>query len=312
MSKNINPAKYIVVLGTTYSGSGAVQDYLAERGDLHDPLCGSEYLLPQAPNGLMALEAAAGKAFHYAMGDYALIQFGKLAEKLACSPRWNPYGENYDARLPGFLPAIQKFISDVTIARMPMNLEWHKMMESDWRRFIARLQARLGFQKQAKPTNILAPAEDLIVAAQILHDQIFQASVHKRVLLNQAGSGWNPVESTKYFDSRKVVLVTRDPRDQFAELKQYKKARGVGEFIKWFHAMKKRIDAVDDKLVLKLSFENFVAEHGISVEHVCEHFDLDITVPSAYDASSSAKNIGKYKVWLSNYEIDQIEAALFQ
>ena len=57
-------------------------------------------------------------------------------------------------------------------------------------------------------------------AAQTLHSKIFQSD-HENlpVLLNQAGSGWNPIESTKYFLNRKVILVTRDPRDQFLEIK---------------------------------------------------------------------------------------------
>jgi hypothetical protein len=36
MSQKTGKPKYIIVLGTTYSGSGAVYDYLAGRGDLHD------------------------------------------------------------------------------------------------------------------------------------------------------------------------------------------------------------------------------------------------------------------------------------
>ncbi|MDA7732096.1 hypothetical protein N8842_01515 [Candidatus Pelagibacter sp.] len=40
---------YIILLGTFYSGSGVVYDYLFGRGDLNDPLQGAEYQLPQTP-----------------------------------------------------------------------------------------------------------------------------------------------------------------------------------------------------------------------------------------------------------------------
>ena len=57
-----------------------------------------------------------------------------------------------------------------------------------------------------------------------MHDKMFRSNEDDRpVLLDQGGSGWNPIESTKYFLDCKVVLVTRDPRDQFAEIKYYKK-----------------------------------------------------------------------------------------
>ena len=45
---------------------------------------------------------------------------------------------------------------------------------------------------------------------------IFEAgSTEKKIVVDQGGSFWNPVTSTKYYDSRKVVIVTRDPRDIF-------------------------------------------------------------------------------------------------
>ena len=63
MKNNSNDPQYIIVLGTTFSGSGAVFDYLNGRGDLYEPLFGQEYLLPILPNGLMTLEAISDKAF---------------------------------------------------------------------------------------------------------------------------------------------------------------------------------------------------------------------------------------------------------
>ena len=82
MSKQFNTPNYIIVLGTTYSGSGAIYDYLSGRGDLYDPLKGIEYQLPQMPNGLMALEATAQDAFHPATADFVLSQFLEITDKL--------------------------------------------------------------------------------------------------------------------------------------------------------------------------------------------------------------------------------------
>ena len=310
MSQETGKPKYIIVLGTTYSGSGAVYDYLAGRGDLHDPLDVAEYLLPQAPGGLMALEAAAGQAFHHAIADHAVILFAERARKLARSSTRRQYGKGYASRIPDFLPAVERFLDVVTAARMPMQLDWHKLVESNSRRLLWWLKTHLGLHSPAVPTHILVPADELVVAAQALHDRLFQPSIRQPVLLNQAGSGWNPVESTKYFNGRKVVLVTRDPRDQFAELKQFKKARDVGEFVKWYRALQKRIAAVDEGVVLKLSFEEFVNNNKAAVISLCDHFGLDGPAPSSYQASFSEKNIGKYKSWLTPHEIERIEADL--
>ena len=57
-----------------------------------------------------------------------------------------------------------------------------------------------------------------------MHNKIFQSNAEGRpILLDQGGSGWNPIESTKYFSNCRIVLVTRDPRDQYVEIKHYKK-----------------------------------------------------------------------------------------
>ena len=310
MNQESDKPKYIILLGTTYSGSGAVYDYLAGRGDLHDPLDGSEYLLPQSPGGLMALEAASGDAFHHAMSDYAVIQFTKLAQKLARSPRRSPYGKAYVSHVPEFLNEIEHFLLEITVAKMPMSLEWQKMMEHGTVRIIGRLKARLGIHSTPMTTHIICSQHDLVHAAKKMHDRLFHSSSKKPVLLNQAGSGWNPVHSTRYFEGRKVVLVTRDPRDQFAELKQYKRAADVDEFIKWYRALQQRIVAVNNKLVMVLPFEEFVLNNKSTVELLCNHFSLDFSIPSTYQASHSKKNIGKYENWLSAHEINRIEAEI--
>jgi hypothetical protein len=312
MSQETAKPKYIIVLGTTYSGSGAVYDYLAGRGDLHDPLSGSEYLLPQAPGGLMTLEAAAGQAFHHAVSDHAVVHFLKLARKLARSSTRSQYGKGYAVHIPDFLFTIENFIHEVTSARMPMHLDWQKLVESNSSRLLWWLKSHLGRHRRAVPTHILVSADELVVAAQAMHDRLFQPSTHKHkpILLNQTGSGWNPIDSTKYFDGRKVVLVTRDPRDQFAELKEFKGAGDVEEYIKWFQALRQRIAEVDKGVVLKLPFEEFVCSNRITIASLCDHLGLNGASSSSYQVNLSEKNIGKYGRWLTTHEIERIEAAL--
>ena len=115
MKKNLDKPQYIIVLGTTFSGSGAVFDYLSGRGDLYDPLFGQEYLLPILPNGLMTLEAVSDKAFDPATTEHALIQFKDIANKLM-----NYWARRKDVRLnkklPLFQSAINEFINEISIA----------------------------------------------------------------------------------------------------------------------------------------------------------------------------------------------------
>ena len=102
-----------------------------------------------------------------------------------------------------------------------------------------------------------------------MHDEIFQPDANDRpVLIDMASSGWNPVESTKYFLDSKIVILIRDPRDQFSDLKKYKKASSVKGFVKWYKQMQKHLVKIDDKLIMKVRFEDFVNDNEVIVKNL--------------------------------------------
>ena len=311
MSQETGKPKYIIVLGTTYSGSGAVYDYLAGRGDLHDPLDGEEYQLPQVPNGLMALEAAAGKAFHPAVADYALVQFENVVKKLSRpSSKWL-YGKSYDRKIPGFGDAIAQFVDEVSTAHLPMRLDWHRLMQSRFSYIMGRVMTRFSLHQSPPETRLLVCQEELRAAAQNLHDRLFLKAANRYpVLLNQAGSGWNPVESTKYFSSCGVVLVTRDPCDQFVDIRKHKKAARLEGFIDWYNAMESRLAEVSDSRLLRVRFEDFVHSHDQIVRKICDHLRLPPDVESTYQVELSRKNVGLYRSSLDKREADIIKRAV--
>ncbi len=313
MNDRSNLMNYIITLGTIYSGSGAVYDYLAGRGDLQDPLQGTEYQLPQMPNGLMTLEAVAKNAFHPGTSDYVLYQFEYIIKKLSQSRTLWQHGKNYTTLLPLFDKAIRQFIDEITAAELPMHLHWHRLIKSKSpiMHFIGKLKYRLGFKEIAPKTRLLVSQDDLIFAAQKLHSKIFDSNFGKGpILLNNAGSGWNPIESTKYFLDRKIILVTRDPRDQFSELKQMKNSTNVEEFVNWYKEMQRRLKKINNSNLLLLKFEDFVNQNEKMVNEICNHVSLDHSVPSSYQASLSKKNIGKYKEILNQKETELIKNKL--
>ena len=313
MINKSNLTNFIIILGTTKSGSGAVFDYLIGRGDTHDPLKGQEYHLPQMPYGLMTLEAVAKSAFHPGNSDFVISQFEEIAKKLSRSQTKWRYGMDYSNRIPSFQKLIDQFIEEICSVKFPMRLHWRKLIQSDsiMKYLIFKLKNRLGFIEKAPITRVLVSQDKLIDAAQKLHNRLFQIdSCEKPILLNQAGSGWNAVESTKYFLNRKVVLLTRDPRDQFAELKIIKNARSVDDFIDWYKEMQRRIKEIDSPILLQLRFEDFVNKYDKMVNLLCNHVSLDSNVLSNYNPNFSKKNIGKYQEFLNAKEIDKIENSL--
>ena len=267
------------------------------------------------PNGLMTLEAISKSAFHPPTADYVLTQFEKITKKLSRSGRFWKYGKDYAFKLPSYNLVIKQFINDICAAKLPMRLHWHRSMQSQSAiiYFISKLKNYLGFiGVDAVPnTRLLVSQDDFIIAAQQMHRKLFQIDSYKSpVLLNQAGSGWNPIESTKYFLNRKIVLVTRDPRDQFAELKHFKQATSVDGFIDWYKEMQRHLRQFNNPIILRLRFEDFVNEYEEIVDVLCNHLSLNSKIVSNFEPNRSKKNIGKYKKILSQQEVDVIERSL--
>ena len=310
MKNNLNNPQYIIVLGTTFSGSGAVFDYLNGRGDLYAPLFGEEYLLPILPNGLMTLEAVSGKAFDPATTEHALIQFEDIANKLM-----NYWARREDVRLnkklPLFKDAIEEFIDDISLVDFPMKLLWRELEQSPIQRILGKFKNRLGFKNKDPLTRLLVSQKDLVIAAQKMHNKMFQLSAEGRtILLDQGGSGWNPIESTKYFSNCKIVLVTRDPRDQFVEIKHYKKATSVKGFIDWYKEMQRRLKLINNPNILFIQFEDFVQKNEFFLNTLCKHTSLSSSISSNYQPDLSKKNIGKFSQLLDKNELQIIESHL--
>lgn len=311
MNNQSNINNYIIILGTTKSGSNAIYDYLAGRGDLSDPLQGIEYQLPQMPNGLMTLEAIAGNSFHPHTADYVLTQFEEITNTIFRA--WKPwrYGKNYFSILPLFKTEIEKFIDDICVAKLPMRLHWHKLMQPPILYFFSNLKSRIGFKRAVPHTRLIVSQDEFILAAQKFHNRLFQISSSKLpILLNQAGSGWNPIESTKFFLKRKVVYVTRNPLDQFAELKQIKKAVSVDGFIDWYKEMQRRLKEINNVDILHLRFEDFVNQNKKMIGVLCAHLIIPSDTTSSYEPNLSKKNIGKYKKILNQDDIIAIKRRL--
>jgi len=310
MKNNLNNSQYLIVLGTTFSGSGAVFDYLNGRGDLYEPLFGQEYLLPILPNGLMTLEAVSDKAFDPATTEHALIQFEDIANKLM--NYWARLEDmSLNKKLPLFKDAIEEFIDDISLVDFPMRLLWRELKQSPIQRILGKFKNRLGFKKKDSQARLLVSQKDLVIAAQKMHNKMFQSSAEGRpILLDQGGSGWNPTESTKYYSNCKIVLVTRDPRDQFVEIKHYKKATSAEGFIDWYKEMQRRLKLINNQNILFIRYEDFVHKYEIFSNELCNHMSLSSSVSSNYQADLSKKNIGKFHHLLAKNELQIIESHL--
>ncbi|MDC0469139.1 sulfotransferase [Candidatus Pelagibacter sp.] len=312
MKNKLERNKFIIVLGTTFSGSGAVFDYLKGRGDLYEPLSGQEYLLPILPNGLMTLEAISGKAFDPAKTEFALIEFENTASKLINF--WSGINDlNLNKKLPLYRSAIEEFINDVSLVDYPMKLFWQQLNRSPIQQITEKFRNYFSLKKKVSQKRLLVSQDKLIIAAQKMHNKMFQPQLEGYpILLDQAGSGWNPIESTKYFSDCKIILVTRDPRDQFVDIKNHKRGNSVKGFIDWYKEMQRRLKLIDSPNIFLIKFEDFVLKNENFLDNLCNYLSISSKTISSYKSEFSKKNIGKFYEHLEKNELKMIESNLGQ
>ena len=108
----------------------------------------------------------------------------------------------------------------------------------------------------------------------------------------------------------KIVLITRDPRDQFVEIKHHKKATSVEGFIGWYKEMQRRLKLINNSNILFIQFEDFVKKNEIFLNKLCNHLSISSSKSSSYQPDLSKKNIGKFHQLLTKNEIQIIESQL--
>ena len=298
--------KFIIVLGTFYSGAGAVYDFLAGRSDSKDPLNGKEYLLPQIPYGIMALHATCESHFSHPSANINLTNFKKVAYKLGQLHTKSSPGMGYAEDIRDYYLFVDSYTDSITVSTLPYESHWDWFTASLIKRVYQRLKKMFINKVNPKKKYLPVNGDEFLKVTREFHTRMFSNHEKKYTLLNQAGSGWNPVNSTEYFPRRKVILVVRDPRDQYCELIKHKNAGSVNEYVKWYKEMRQRIALIDSKYIKVVRFEEFVFEYSTVSGDVCEFLNIDKDLSSNYDPIASRKNIGIYKELLGKEELEII------
>lgn len=306
----------IIILGSGNSGSGVVKDFLLGRSDIHDPLYGQEFRLMQEKGGLSDLHASLTSEFHPDRASLALIDFINLSRRLGAEskkisiPPILGYGfskriKNYDIEIDSFIDDITKCKFKTTTLNDLLNfgtVNWIKYM-------LGHLPKYRNFEKPI-PVN----SQSFQIRAKKLIENLFfidskNESSDKAKIFDQAGSFWTPVSSTQYFNKdRKVVVVSRDPRDIYAQnIRLY--GGNEDDFIEYYNSIMSHISMEEwnKEMVLHVRFESFVNNYENQSKELCSFLDIDPIILSNYDPIDSRKNIGVYKNTISNNAAEKIK-----
>lgn len=316
--------RYIVILGSGYSGSGAVFDYLSGLDSFHPALSGSEFRLIVEPDGLNDLFHQVSDGFHPNRANSGIQRFYRLAMRCSTPRSSSPKGLGYENVVNGYNSKVKAYIEKITLMKyegMPwVELSKKNKLHSFVEKSLKRVYKKINVKKSFGTVYVPVSEEEFLNRTSSFLHEILAAdkpeNEKKTILVNQGGSYWRPEESTCLYGSRKVILVDRDPRDIFADLKYKGNAypgSGVDEFCFWYeNMMSRKIKDWDPDVVFNVSFEDFVNEDPGVFADLSKFlgFSFEYFKSSGYSLHASRKNIGRFRKVLGVDEIKVIEKRL--
>lgn len=313
MVSGVNGFKKIIVLGSGYSGSSAIVEYLVGRGDVLDALAGEEFRLVQDPGGLMELHHSIGSGFSFNAASRAIHSFKELAYNFSLSPKAFPPGLGYAQLIKNYQDIINSYLAEIVDVSYPGMPAVEAARLSAISAFGLRVLRKFHHLRNSKPAlgkvYLPVPEESFLKSTNELLDRLLGSTENRGepVVVNQGGSFWAPVSSTQYYGDRHVVVVTRNPADIFCEMISRGYAypgRDVEIFCRWYGNMISRISVKEweSDLVTHIRFEDFVQNYASQSHRLASRLGLDGNVRSTYDANKSRKNIGKNKDILTEKE----------
>ena len=324
--------KSIIVLGTWSSGSGAVHDYLASRNDIISPFGPNEFKICAEPMGLHFLYNNCFKNGNYLLNPaYAFSEFRKYVNGFYQHKHYMKKGLENKIFDRHFLVLTENFIKNITFLKYYGLPHYANCSLSKFQKIYLKIMVRI-FKKKIKdlkPTSIILTKNEKIFISEakkyiysILKYYCKNNIQNKTIVLNNAADVTDPINSSQYFENRKILIVTRDPRDIFSGMKTREANSApwynVDTFINWYQQSfgnKQFRQGLNNKIILKVKFEKFVKNFDKENKRICKFLGIKEKyvfkdVPYKFNLKQSLKNIGKSKRFLSPREITLIEKKL--
>jgi hypothetical protein len=316
--------KTINTVGTGYSGSSAIYEFLQKTNLFYDPFPNNQFSISYDPGGLTDLEIVIKNQFTINKSKLAYDSFQELIKFYCDQNSKFKTGKNLIKHNKDLNYLLTNFLKNI------LTLEYYG--ESTYINYKSNVYEKLKFKiynylykfKKEKKKNknklfLFCNIEDFEKEVKKLFSEIFEKNnlQNKNVILEQAGTIFNPKTSLKYFKNPYNLCVLRDPRDIYTELKRkgFKfPGYSVEIFCDWYDNIYRKIN-LDEKLekeVLFLNFEDFVLKKQETINKIFDHIQQErIEINKVnFDFSRCEKNINLFKSELIKSEIEYIEKKL--
>lgn len=314
----VDTKQIIITTGYMGSGSSAITDLLTEFDGVNTCNNDFEYIFMHCPNGVFDLEDKLLRGNNALRSDEAIRQFRMEMQKLFSLKNYWP-GLYERCVSKEFINIVDRYIASI----VQMKIEgayWYYTEIPDTVRlqlshFINKVLRKLSFGKlhtkkilKYPDMYISIPMEkEFFDATKLFLQEFFDLFVGNRVVLDQFILPHNLYRYDNYFDTAKVIVVERDPRDVFYSNKYVwmpqqcgiPYATDVSLFCEHYKRMRKNEKVVSNPNILRIHFEDLVYCYDETLKQIEIHLGLEdvdhIRKRTKFNPDISINNIGLYQ-----------------
>lgn len=322
MVSKLNEYTVIIVGGFGVSGSSAVVDLLREFDTFQD--FGNEFRLLVDPDGIMNLEDALVNSWTPYQSDIAIKRFTRLIGWLNNKNSYPYFNVDHSQALGDqFERLSNEYVN--SLVSFTYNGMWLGIRDRLYvvgRRMNNRIFGKDLFRFH-KPIHVaFLQGERFISITRTYLDQLINSCIDdtvKNVIIDEGFASLNPSRILNYFDSAKMIIIHRDPRDTYVDAMKSKfefVPRDVDCFVKWYEYMQIQSERMtcDDNQIMRIQFEDLALGYEKTLKEIVSFLgidDLNHTRKKVhFDPGVSIRNIGLWKMHENQEEIERIFSRL--
>jgi hypothetical protein len=284
--------KFICVSGYGKSGSGACVNLLKEF-EYIDGL-DREFRIVKDPYGLIDLEHSLVNNWDFVRHNTAINDFLNYCRMLARDDGlFKEEGKNFSKLLNiDFVKETERYIDSLVDFKYHGETLLHNYNLKAKDLFYKKIRSKLKMGNEL-PMYFARPSESefLLQTTSYIDNLFSNYSANnniKMVVLNQAISPGNISNAIKYFNSMKLIIIDRDPRDIYATMLKERRLLGgelshsnvLDKYLIWHNAVRVRseIDIANSNLeknILRIQFEDFFTDYNKVLEKIKNFIGID-------------------------------------
>jgi hypothetical protein len=312
---------FLNITGYGATGQTAFYDLFREFNDYSAPPH-FEFVLLKEASGIIDLENFLIDNWEILRSNTAIKDYLKFCRILnRRGNRFFKFGYNYKDKVDqDFLKFSEDYINKLTLCQYNGTSMVNIYNKNAFSYFTDKLISVILKQPNSDKMYISQPSyEDFICETQNYLEKIFfrlSDNGSKTIVIDNAIPTSNMEKSLKYFKNIKMIIVERDARDTYCDLKQKKLLIGADfylkddltKYISWVKSNRKKTN-YELPNILKVDFEDLVLDYENTLNNIKIFLGHDIKHSKKFayfDPEASKKNIGIWRHYCDQEFMSQI------